>query len=197
MADEVQETNTTGSEARRVWKRTWADHRWPVRLVSAWVLLILLIQIAAPSTVIERMPLECPADSQNCVRLAHDGSSFRNQGLTAPSFAATPEEVRNAVSGWLVNHQGGSDLLEIANQNPQGSLLHGEDRTKLLFYPDDLYVLASCEANGLTDLTLQSQSRLGVGDLGANHDRLVALLKYLSSYVWSQNSCDFVSNNPA
>ena len=71
----------------------------------------------------------------------------------------------------------------------KGSYLSNTD---FFFFPDDIYVNSSClENSNQSVVTLQSQSRLGNGDLGVNFERLSELISYLNNYSWSGNSCDF------
>jgi uncharacterized protein (DUF1499 family) len=70
---------------------------------------------------------------------------------------------------------------------------HGQDNTEFWFFPDDIFAHTECESDGnRTLVTLQSQSRLGVGDLGENHARLSSLIAFLNGYDWSGKNCDYL-----
>ncbi len=167
----------------------------PIIAIALWLVLVLLIQLAAPNNVQETMPLECPIDSQNCVRIAADGASFRADGLQSPVVNGSIWEARDVIQTWLVDGRGGTSLYSSSETSSLGAYMHGVDRTNFLFFPDDLYVLSECADDGhSTKITLQSKSRLGVSDLGVNHDRLSELVSYLESYQWSGADC--IENPP-
>ena len=53
-----------------------------------------------------------------------------------------------------------------------------------LYFPDDIYVNSGCGIDSnLTVVILQSQSRLGSGDIGVNFNRMVDLIIYLDQYI--------------
>ena len=73
------------------------------------------------------------------------------------------------------------------NYDGQGGVREGID---FFFFPDDVYVNSRClEDSNLSVVILQSQSRLGNGDIGINFERLSELISYLNNYSWSGNNC--------
>ena len=194
--DSDSDSESTIASLRRNWGRQPRIVRWPVYGFAIWAVLVMLIQILAPSPNIESMPTSCPEESLNCVRVAADGTSFRADGLEPPLVEATIGEARRVVWTWLEDEQGGKHLLSNSEQMGAVLFFHGQDNTDFWFFPDDIFALTECESDGnRTLVTLQSQSRLGVGDLGENHARLSSLITYLNGYEWSGNSCDYFDSD--
>ena len=178
-----------------VWRRWRSQHiglRWTINAFVIWVAIVLIIQIAAPNPEVDEMPTSCPEGSQNCVRVAHDATSFRSNGLEAPMIAAPVKEVHDAIMLWL-NEEGGKSLKSFDDGESKTIFFHGVDRTDFWFFPDDLYVQIVCDEQGVnSEVTLQSISRLGIGDMGVNHNRLSDLITYLDSNDWSGEMCEIV-----
>ena len=184
-SEDIDEPTETSLAHR--WRQLPPHFRWPTYAFAFWIALVLLIQLAAPNPEAFTMPSDCPEDSLNCVRVAHDESSFRPDGLQALVIEAGPEEISIEIETWLLEERGGRVIHSELNQT--NYFLHGVDRTNFLFFPDDLYAQISCSADEHSLLTLQSESRLGVGDLGVNHERLSALLNHLENVDWSGVTC--------
>ena len=161
-----------------------------LRAFALWVVTIFLIQIAAPNPVVEVMPENCPLNSGNCVRVDSVGTSYRYNNLEAPQIQASSLEVKEVISNWLINEKGAKILFSEFDENQNNYFLHFKDNSEFLFFPDDIYVTTAClEGSNLTDVTLQSQSRLGMGDLGVNFERFSELISYLDEYSWASQSC--------
>ena len=162
-----------------------------LKIFSLWVVAVFLIQITAPNPLIESMPENCPLNSGNCVRVAVDGTSYRYNSLESPEISASSLEVREVISEWF-SEEGGKILISKYDQNTETYFLHVKDNTDFLFFPDDIFIHSVCATDSnLTVVTLQSQSRLGRGDLGVNFERLSDLILYLDQYSWSERSCNY------
>ena len=190
--DSDPDSDSTIAALRRGWQGQPRIIRWPVYTFAIWAVLVMLIQISAPAPNVESMPTSCPEGSLNCVRVAADGTSFRADGLQPPLVEGTIGEARRVIWLWLEEEQGGKHLRSNSEQMGAVLFFHGQDNTQFWFFPDDIFALTECESGGnRTLVTLQSQSRLGVGDIGENHARLSSLITYLNDYQWSGKSCDF------
>jgi uncharacterized protein (DUF1499 family) len=194
ISESAESANEEGMRGR--WRRIPVVIRWPIVAFAIWTLIVVAIQLAALDQAIEKMPRECPADSLNCVRVASDGTAHRADGLESPLINSSRQEVRREIWLWLEQERGGSHLRSTGESSPDGLYFHGVDRTDFWFFPDDLFAFTACAENGLTRLSLQSQSRLGAGDMGVNHARLAALIKHLETVVWSGNRCDANTDHP-
>ena len=168
------------------WKNLPSKVKWPSGIVAGWLVLILLIQVANSMTAISSMPAECPEDSMNCVRIAHDGTSFHSDGLEPLAFNASKEEVVSVVENWFEERWFAS-VLSVEDEGTS-TVIHGVDHTEFWFFADDVFVAVSCNG-GVAELTLHSQSRLGEGDMGENHRRISELHQHMKSTEISSGQC--------
>lgn len=159
-----------------------------IAIIIFYVLTISSIQLIAPSEIVTEMPERCPEDSANCARIAHDGTSYRIGSSQAISIEATPSEVQVEIEKWLDEQFSGGVLYSNVNDD-NTTFIHGVDRTSFWFFPDDVYTEITCDNSGKTLVTLQSESRLGIGDLNKNPERVSDLMEYLTQIEWSGNSC--------
>ena len=164
--------------------------KWSGIAISCWLAIVLLIQVLAPNELIEQMPEECPADSQNCSRLSYDDTDFRMQGYDAMLFNATIEKVFESVLSWIDEQYLMDEYHTVNNSQQNGGLfIHAIQRTPILFFPDDLTIEVIC-VDGMAGVTAQSQSRLGIGDLGVNPERLDEFYEHMMHLDWSGSGCN-------
>tara|TARA_B100000945_G_C20421230_1_gene618128 strand:+ start:874 stop:1416 length:543 start_codon:yes stop_codon:yes gene_type:complete len=162
-----------------------------LRLFALWVVVVLSIQVVAPNPIVKEMPENCPENSRNCVRVDYDGSSYRYNNLEPPVISASTSEINQVITTWFSDSRG-KILFSSVDENNRSHFLHIKEYTDFFFFPDDIYVNSSClENSNQSVVTLQSQSRLGNGDLGVNFERLSELISYLNNYSWSGNDCNF------
>ena len=147
------------------------QRRWILIPPAIWIACIMLIQIlgafTAPSS--SDMPEECPEGSQNCARVMM-------------GIEGTPEEVHTAAMNW-VDSQG---RTEIEAQSETTS--HTVFRTPWMLYPDDFFIQTGCTENG-TWIQVHSESRLGIGDMGVNQERIDALLDHMVTVELETSDC--------
>ena len=163
-----------------------------LRIFILWGVIVLTIQLIAPNPLVELMPENCPENSGNCVRVAYDGTSYRYNNLDPPLISASISEVSDVISNWFSNERGSKILFSNFDEDSNANFLHVKENTDFFFFPDDIFVKSNClEDSNLTVVTLQSQSRLGNGDLGVNFERLSELITFLDNYSWSGKNCSF------
>jgi len=147
------------------------QRRWILIPPAIWIACIMLIQIlgafTAPSS--SEMPEECPEGSQNCARVMM-------------GIEGTPEEVHTAAMNW-VDSQG---RTEIEDQSETTS--HTVFRTPWMLYPDDFFIQTGCTENG-TWIQIHSESRLGIGDMGVNQERIETLLDHMATIELETSDC--------
>ena len=147
------------------------ERRWLLLPPAIWICCLFLIQIlggfAAPSS--SEIPRQCPENSQNCARMM--------MGLEG-----TPEEVHSAAMDWI-NSQ---DRTTVQQQTESTS--HTVFRTKWMMFQDDFFLETGCTENG-TWIQVHSESRLGIGDMGVNQNRVDALLDYIASIEFEVSDC--------
>jgi len=145
--------------------------RWLLLPPAIWISCLFLIQIlgglAAPNS--SEIPRECPENSLNCSRMM--------MGLEG-----APEDVHTAAMDWI-NSQ---DRTTIQKQTESSS--HTVFRTQWMMFQDDFFLETGCTENG-TWIQVHSESRLGIGDMGVNQNRVDALLNYLASIEFEPSDC--------
>ena len=145
--------------------------RWILIPPAIWIACIILIQIlgAFAAPVSSEIPEECPEGSQNCARVM--------MGLDG-----TPEEVHSAAMNW-VESQGRTEV-EVQSETTS----HTVFRTAWMLYPDDFFIETGCTENG-TWIQIHSESRLGIGDMGVNQNRIDALLDHMTTIELEASDC--------
>lgn len=168
----------------------WRESHLAVRISSVcfavWMSIVLLIQVMNSMTAAQVFPVSCENGSINCVRIASDGTSHRNEDLQPLRFNATADEVVRVVEDWFSDRAFAS-VLSVEGDGPV--VVHGVDHTEFWFFADDVFVSVQC-ISGQADVVLHSQSRLGVGDMGENLKRMEVLHTHLSGVEWSGESCE-------
>ena len=147
------------------------QRRWILIPPAIWIAGIMLIQIlgalTAPSS--SEMPEKCPEGSQNCARMMM-------------GIEGTPEEVHDAAMNWVDS----LGRTEVEAQSETTS--HTVFRTPWMLYPDDFFIQTGCTENG-TWIQIHSESRLGIGDMGVNQERIDALLDHLVTVELETRDC--------
>ena len=145
--------------------------RWILIPPAIWIACIVLIQILAVFTepTSSVIPEECPEGSRNCARMM--------MGLDG-----TPEEVHAAAMNWLESQS----RTEVEVQSETTS--HTVFRTPWMLYPDDFFIETGCTVNG-TWIQIHSESRLGIGDMGVNQERIDTLIDYMITIEFEASDC--------
>ena len=140
-----------------------------------WLSLIIIIQIAggaaAPDS--DAFPNSCPEDAQNCYRIADEpyGTTETRVFLNASS-----SDIREVAIAWVESQPRTTTALDDG-----GNEFHVVFRTKLMLFPDDLFLQVGC-TDEFGYLVVHSESRLGASDLGVNEARVNDLTTYLENY---------------
>ena len=147
------------------------QRRWLLVPPAIWISCILLIQLlggfAAPLS--SEMPSQCPEESRNCAQ-------------TMMVFDGSPEAVHSAAMDWIQSQSRTSVELESELSS------HAVFRTKWQMFQDDFYIESGCTANQ-TWLQVHSESRLGIGDMGVNQNRIDAMLDHLATIEFEVGNC--------
>jgi len=153
--------------------------------VAVWLSLLLLIQLFAAFSVLETMPEECEKDSRNCSRLAHDDTSYRQGDLEPILLETSIEEATEFFEDWFDDRWFSSSSTRIADNK---TFIHGVERTEFWLFPDDVHIELKC-VDGKVQVSIHSQSRLGMDDLGENQRRLKELNSDVSENNWKESDC--------
>ncbi|MBT6972157.1 MAG: DUF1499 domain-containing protein [Euryarchaeota archaeon] len=168
------------------WKLSSPYVKWSTAIIAGWIVLILLIQLMNSMSATLSMPTECGEDSMNCFRLAHDETSYASGDLIALKFNATLEEAQNVVINWFDE---GILSSVISVEGEKMIVIHGVVHTQFWFFADDVFISMECNGN-LVELTLHSQSRLGMNDLGENLRRMTGFHADMTAVKWSGTACE-------
>mmetsp|Transcript_11927 Transcript_11927/g.28533 ORF Transcript_11927/g.28533 Transcript_11927/m.28533 type:complete len:273 (+) Transcript_11927:154-972(+) len=146
-----------------------------------YTLLVVLVHLIPASNTVSfqgvdtyGFPLRCPEGSINCVRLGNGTDTYGADGLLAPHTRGSRAEVMSVVEGWVAAHGGH------VTQSTGDVFLQATFVTLLMGYVDDFAVFLHCTSTGVV-VNVQSQSRIGKADLGANINRVSSLLKVLAA----------------
>lgn len=160
-----------------------------IGILIFYIFTVSSIQLIAPNKIVTEMPEKCPESSANCARVAYDGTAYRTEDVQSLSIKAPSTEVQLEIEKWLNEQFSGGVLYSNVDENNH-TFIHGVDRTVFWFFPDDVYAGISCDNSENTLITLQSESRLGIGDLNKNPERLADLIIHLNQVKWSGESCE-------
>jgi len=139
-------------------------------LASPWLLVQGWIVAAAHDPEHTSMPT-CPDPTANCASLSSQSVVRMDAGLTA-LIQANVSEVWNAWVDW--SEENGLQQGHTALGEEGERFAHGVAITPFWRFPDDVVVQFTPQGED-TAISLYSASRLGVGDLGVNPNRLGSL----------------------
>mmetsp|Transcript_7998 Transcript_7998/g.18242 ORF Transcript_7998/g.18242 Transcript_7998/m.18242 type:complete len:270 (-) Transcript_7998:224-1033(-) len=117
-------------------------------------------------------PSSCPSDSINCVRLGNNTDTFRANSLRAPKIHGGLKEVQKEIVDWINSHGG-----TITYRDEKS--IRARFVTFLMGYLDDFATFSFCDKDGIVNVNVQSQSRIGKSDLNKNYQRISDLVQTL------------------
>jgi hypothetical protein len=129
--------------------------------IGAYLGLLIAINLLSIPFELEEMPEKCSDDSINCARMTL-------------SLDISDSELNQAMEEW-------ESTRGLTSSFEEGHIV---DRTLFMQFPDDLFYENICG-----NVEFHSQSRLGVGDMGVNQNRLDNLKEFLEQYDWSGETC--------
>ena len=129
--------------------------------ISVYFGLLIAINLLSIPFELEEMPEKCPDDSMNCARMTLN-------------LDISDSELNQAMEEW-------ESTRGLTSSFEEGHIV---DRTLFMQFPDDLFYENTCG-----NIEFHSQSRLGVGDMGVNQNRLDDLKGFLEQYDWSGETC--------
>jgi uncharacterized protein (DUF1499 family) len=120
-------------------------------------------------------PTSCPDGARNCVRLGNGTDVYaagKSTDMVAPQLGGSSSQVINSIEAW-VRGEGGVIVFR------SDRVVRAIFTTLLMGYRDDFAALVFCDETAHSVANFQSQSRLGIGDMGTNAARLARLLDVL------------------
>jgi hypothetical protein len=136
-------------------------------LASPWLLVQGWILVGAPTPDHTSMP-DCPEGTMNCASVSSAETVRMDAGLTT-LILANVSDVWDAWEDWSEEN----GLREVHDEVGEGGehFSHRVAITPFWRFPDDVVVHFVPQGDD-TLISIYSASRLGVGDLGVNPDRL-------------------------
>jgi len=151
-------------------------------VVFPYIFLTALVQVVPQGRQpqwlglrIDGFPTGCRAGAQNCVRLGNGTDIYaasKQTDMVTPVLSGSRAQVLEQVHAWVLN-QGG----RVVFRSP--TVVRAIFVTPYMGYTDDLAATASCLPDLRTQVNLQSQSRLGISDMGVNARRLQSMIDFL------------------
>ena len=135
--------------------------------IIGYLIMINVIYFLAPTKIIEEFPKKCPL-STKCTRVADKNT--RGYGLNTIKLKDNMSEIQRKIVDIIAN----KSSMTIVNEKK--GFIHSVDITPFFRFYDDV-TIKIFESEGLTNVWLQSQSRLGIHDLYVNEKRIQDLHK--------------------
>ncbi len=151
-------------------------------IVTLYVMGVLLIWIASPNLEFESYPSECPEDSRNCSRIAPE--PHRATGDDGLHVAASKEEVLEFIEQWVESQP----RTQIITKSQEAGYIHSVFQSFVWRFSDDMLFHVGCD-NGTAEIWIHSESRLGVGDMNVNPNRVVSFADEAEQHQWSGDEC--------
>jgi uncharacterized protein (DUF1499 family) len=138
-------------------------------IIIVYFAMINTIYFLAPTKKMETFPKKCHM-STKCTRVAE--SNTRGYGLKPIKLKNNISEIQGKIKNIIEK----KPRMTIINENE--GFIHCVDITPFFRFYDDL-AIRIFESEGLTNVWLQSQSRLGIYDLYVNEKRIQDLHKQI------------------
>ena len=144
-------------------------------LLSPWLIVQIGIVILAPDKEITEMP-SCPKDSANCAHLG-GGQDYRLVDEYSTIINLTAEESYQN----LIDYIEDNDWEVLVKESSNASYyLHFVEITQFWKFPDDV-IVSIIDSDEGSIIEIHSESRLGLGDIGVNSDRIDVIYSTLVS----------------
>ncbi len=144
-------------------------------LASPWLLVQAFIFVAAQDEAITSMET-CPEGSANC---AHLGGNANYRMDTTPTILdQSMDDVRIKILDYILEYE--CNILD--EQSTESTYyVHFVEYTPFWQFPDDVLIFIEVVDDDTVEIELHSQSRIGLGDMGVNPERLERVYDELSA----------------
>ena len=135
-------------------------------IASPWMLVQGWIFVGAQDESISSMEA-CPEGSANCAHLG--GNANYRMDVSSTFIDRSIKDIRSDLNDYITEYD-----CKILVEDASDSLyyVHFVERTRFWLFPDDVLVSIEQVDEDTVNIELHSQSRLGLGDLGVNPERL-------------------------
>ena len=143
-------------------------------IASPWILVQGWIFVGAQDESISSME-SCPEGSANCAHLG--GNANYRMDASTTILNRSMEEIRSELTDYITEYD-----CEILVEDASDSVyyVHFVEHTPFWQFPDDVLVSIEQIDEGTVEIELHSQSRLGLGDMGVNPERLERIYNQLA-----------------
>eukprot|EP00808_Paulinella_micropora_P007541 g71657.t1 len=132
-----------------------------------FILILVVIPWASPDPNITTFPDNCPIEKEhNCALVGTKGNYRVSKEYFPASFPAL-EDAQAKTRKWINKQYGVSVLVD------NSEFLHARVLSKIMGYPDDVMFEFFYNSSTSWLVYMQSQSRLGRGDIGENPARII------------------------
>ena len=135
-------------------------------IASPWILVQAWIFVGAQDESITFMEA-CTEGSANCAHLG--GNADYRMDASSTIIDRSMDEIRSELTDYMTEYD--CEIL-VEDDSDSSYYVHFVERTPFWLFPDDVLVSIEQIDEDTVEIELHSQSRLGVGDLGVNPERL-------------------------
>ena len=144
-------------------------------LASPWLLVQVFIFVAAQDEAITSMET-CPEGSANCAHLG--GNANYRMDTTSTILDQSMDDVRIRILDYILEYE--CNILD--EQSTESTYyVHFVEYTPFWQFPDDVLISIEVVDDDTVEIELHSQSRIGLGDMGVNPERLERVYDELSA----------------
>ena len=135
-------------------------------IASPWLLVQVWIFVGAQDESISSMEA-CSEGSANCAHLG--GNADYRMDTSSTIIDRSMEDIRSDLTDYISEYD---CKILVEDASDSSYYVHFVERTPFWLFPDDVLVSIEQIDEDTVVIELHSQSRLGVGDMGVNPERL-------------------------
>lgn len=143
-------------------------------IASPWILVQGWILVGAQDESISSMEA-CPDSSANCAHLG--GNADYRMDARSTTIDRSMEDIRSELNDYITEYDC-KILVEDASESMY--YVHFVEHTPFWLFPDDVLISIEQIDEDTVEIELHSQSRLGLGDMGVNPERLERIYDYIA-----------------
>jgi len=152
-----------------------------------FLVLVFVVRVASffTSRSWPEFPEECPSGSLNCVHVTIQ-NSYGSQDLFPLVVFSSMDQVKGAVKQWIFEE---NEFVTL--QHEEEGYIHVTMLSTYFGFPDDVAVRWRCNVEGEKGVVIEvhSQSQMGYGDMGVNHNRVHDFFLFLKAIHWDDSPC--------
>ena len=143
-------------------------------IASPWILVQGWILVGAQDESISSMEA-CPDSSANCAHLG--GNADYRMDARSTIIDRSMIDIRSELTDYITEYD-----CEILVEEASDSMyyVHFVEHTPFWLFPDDVLISIEQMDEDTVEIELHSQSRLGLGDMGVNPERLERIYDYIA-----------------